>query len=96
MSQATEEYKLEIRKIVSFYQRLKTLHPGHELLSLIKLHDNHKGFEYRAEFAEQCFADDNEDTIDGLRRYSSALESAVNGRQYTLPKNSNLRDGGLP
>lgn len=66
------------------YLGLQRIYPDHELLKLVRVHQDKFEFDFTPEYNGRCEKCRDERAIYGFTRYTFALEDAVRGKKYRL------------
>lgn len=79
-------------KIIDLYRELQSSDPGHELLSFVSIDSvNENGdevdFTFHKSYYKRCTKRGHERSFNGLMRYRSSLQAALEGRRYDLGLN---------
>ncbi|MBI5803213.1 hypothetical protein HY448_00825 [Candidatus Pacearchaeota archaeon] len=72
-----DEHDSALEMIARAYEALKRKSPEHELLSLIKISDDGKTFNFRSEFDQKFRKDTDKFWAQAYVRYANALEEAA-------------------
>jgi hypothetical protein len=75
-------YRARVEKVIESYLRLRDTNPDHELLSLVNLIDNKRGFVVTQEFREGCTLEGDPSNYNALGRDGRAMRSAAEGKEY--------------
>jgi hypothetical protein len=74
----------ELEMLIDAYKDLRAKKPQHELLSMVQLHPDERGFTMNAAYFQRCVRDTDRECIQGYARYRLALENAINGNPHRL------------
>jgi hypothetical protein len=67
----------QLSMMINAYIALREVHPKHELLSLVELHDDQLGLNFNHGYGERWVRDSDKFWIQSYIRYTLALEAAV-------------------
>jgi len=83
-----EEYDSQIHLIIQEYLELQKKNSEHELLSLVSLHPDKRGFDMIPDFMGRCLPADfggEHPCLFAMGYYYAAMRNAVWGSPYELP-----------
>jgi len=70
--------------LVEAYIELQRKNPDHELLRLIRVHSDQRGFTLSRQFRSRCVRPSDDYRVYGFTRLNSALRDAAKGLSYKL------------
>lgn len=88
MLRSQEETDSQLSLLISRYLELQRKNPGHELLTLVKIHEDRFGVSFCHDFDSRCLPsgyNGEHERLYSMGHYSLALLRAIRGRSYDLP-----------
>jgi hypothetical protein len=79
-----EDTSAQLEMLIMAHIDLRKKDPGHELLALVELHPDSRGFNTTDAYMQRCVRESDQWAVQGYARYTHAMEQATWGIPYRL------------